>query len=730
MKSRIWNLAALIVLTCAPPLMAQTLEGQIVEDFQGTVTYTIDLGAPPAPTGMFLNFAMQIDTLQFTPGAVTFQGQPVDFAGTEAQFLATGFGGGGQLGGPPLPIPDPLRLGGIGGMQINGPVGNMQGDLRLAGMNFGPNLGPGFFPLLPNQPFVQTWTIIDWNSPVLPGLDGLIVGWFFEVTPQFIDANNGIVQGQFRGQIVLDLLPELRNIRVQQINWLDPDGDLLVADSNWGLLEFDLLPHPCLPFYLNIFGDIGNGPVLLAENFPLFPPLPPDPLHILPPPLGQGLDVDLGLLTPPEPQLSGMELHLQFITRPGAPPPEFLFDDPIPIPVEPLFREASGSKFPDAIPIGTDVGAPAGVNAKDTPRNLIRHQGVPGVQEEKDHCLAGSFARSISWLNTTYGLGVDKTVDQIYEDLKGVGVSSATSTYEEDVAAKATYLKTYHKNAQTKILDLSNAIGPVDGVKQTTGVDLVDWLRKEMKTEDVELHYDTHIVTVTTFWETGEGANKKTFIKYRDDKEQGDPAKGDTHERTAELTKNPDGSYSFRDKLQVLSFKVQAAVSESVPVELALNLAPDGQLIVDLSGDPAIFESVDLLSGLLGDLRLGNPFGCLQNDVPIPQLPIVLDPFLLGTESLFFLIQPSTHDGAASSNSLGFGQVGDRDLLLQCPVCEHNPFVVGPPLDPFCDANLPFQASAPGCVDSVCSVFPSCCDMIWDPFCVSSAKFFCGPSDE
>ena len=55
MRSRI--LVAVTVLACllvAAPLWAQTLEGQIVEDFQGTVTYTFDLNGPPAGSGLLL----------------------------------------------------------------------------------------------------------------------------------------------------------------------------------------------------------------------------------------------------------------------------------------------------------------------------------------------------------------------------------------------------------------------------------------------------------------------------------------------------------------------------------------------------------------------------------------------------------------------------------------------------------------------------------------------------
>ena len=85
------------------------------------------------------------------------------------------------------------------------------------------------------------------------------------------------------------------------------------------------------------------------------------------------------------------------------------------------------------------------------------------------------------------------------------------------------------------------------------------------------------------------------------------------------------------------------------------------------------------------------------------------------------MLRPDGLNGPASANSLGLAQVSDRDPVFDCPVCPHNVCLTGGPLDPFCDANVPNQTGAIGCVDAVCQIYPSCCDLVWDAFCVEQA---------
>ena len=719
----ILTLLTALAFLAVSPAAAQDLTGQVeVDKSAGTATYDFHFAGPPTPFSFLFPYDLQINTLAFTPGAVMFEGQPVDFSGTEASWLATNYQG--QLvfdNLPPQPLP-PLRLGGLGDMFFNGPAGQGGGPQRNAQMDFGPNFTDTFFPLQPGQPFVQIVRFEDWNSPVVPQLNGATVSFLFVVEPTFVDPVNAIVQADIELSVFADPRPIIDNVEIKQINWLDENGGLLVPNSSWGVIEFDMVPHPYVPYFLNVFGDIGNGPAWLVQNFPIFPdPLPllpiPDPL--LPP---QGLDLDLTkMLLPPATPLAGLELMLQTTQLPMPAPPPFFGT---PVPVQPQFRFAHGSEHPGFLPQPIDVASPSGVEMVDFPECWIQHKQMPAVQEEDSGCLAGAFARSISWLDKTYDLGSGLTAQEIYDDLRALGVGPGdTTNYVDDVETKSEYLKSLQPGSLTKILDLDNAIGDVPGVKQETGIDLVTWLKREMKTEDVELHYGNHIVTLTGFWQTGQGTSQKTFVKYRDDEEQGDDTKGDAREKTAELRKNPDGSYSFREKGTKDFFKVKLAVSESVPVEIRLGKQA-ADIVVELLSDTSAFQSFEVAVGSIGDLGTATPFPCARHTFPTPIAGLIFFDSLtppVSDPDLFFLVRPNGLSGPASVNSLGLGQVGDRDPLFDCSSCAHNPCVPGVPLDPFCDANLPGQSDAVGCVDAVCSIYPSCCDLVWDAFCVEQA---------
>jgi hypothetical protein len=231
-------------------------------------------------------------------------------------------------------------------------------------------------------------------------------------------------------------------------------------------------------------------------------------------------------------------------------------------------RDATGAKNGANIsPLPATVGQPAGHKPLAAATDIIQHKDVPGVQEGVAECLAGALARSIKWLDQEHNLESGKTAQQIFGDLRDLKVGSSgpgATTYEQDVAAKASYLKGLaakkKKDAVTKVLDLDNAIGAVKGVGETTGVDLITWLRQELPTEDVELHYDGHIITVTGIYKQG----GKEYIKYRDDEKQGDNTKGDTAEKTAELIKS-GADYNFRR--DGVDSKVKVVISESIKDE-------------------------------------------------------------------------------------------------------------------------------------------------------------------
>jgi len=210
-------------------------------------------------------------------------------------------------------------------------------------------------------------------------------------------------------------------------------------------------------------------------------------------------------------------------------------------------RRAQEAKLNPSSPsafIGTPAGHKADGAAAVAPTKVVQHKNVPGVQEGPSQCLAGSFSRSLKWLDQDYDLAnlPDTTSAQtIFGTLTGPphNVSSPTTTYAQDVAAKQAYFKslTPRQDEASRPRELH---GPVADVTEETGLDLVDYLYTQLHNADVELHYDTHIVTVTGIYKQG----GKTFVKYRDDEHQGDNSKGDAAEKDAELVLT-GGKYHF-----------------------------------------------------------------------------------------------------------------------------------------------------------------------------------------
>ncbi len=102
-------------------------------------------------------------------------------------------------------------------------------------------------------------------------------------------------------------------------------------------------------------------------------------------------------------------------------------------------------------------------------------------------------------------------------------------------------------------------------VAEDNQTDLIDWLYRELPTEDVELDYGHHIVTLTGIYMQ----DGMTYVKYRDDEHQGDDTMGDAEEKRGKLSIK-DGKYFFRRDpekgIPGKSFEVKVGISESVPV--------------------------------------------------------------------------------------------------------------------------------------------------------------------
>ena len=350
-----------------------------------------------------------------------------------------------------------------------------------------------------------------------------------------------------------------------QLDWFDSSGSLQTQNSSWGRVVMNVVPDAGAVSYLNIVGDAGSGSAWIVQNMPIFPTSVGAPSR-------QAVEfsiADLGLAAGT--RLAGMNAFFSLDSAPRSTAPAG---------VGAAFAVASVAEQTTGSPLGGplgDVGAPAGHKARAESTKVIQHKGVPAVEELKNQCLPGSLARSIGWLNTEYKLGSPKTAQEIFKDLLalkiGADFASATNGYEDMLGHKATYLDglagASGRHAKTKVLDLNNRIGPIPGVREETGIDLIEWLYRELPTEDVELDWESHIVTITGIYMQG----GQTFVRYKDDR-QGD-GKADDFEIDAPLTL-VDGKYKIRSGRTGKEFQVQMVISESIPEPATLPLLAIG----------------------------------------------------------------------------------------------------------------------------------------------------------
>ena len=193
---------------------------------------------------------------------------------------------------------------------------------------------------------------------------------------------------------------------------------------------------------------------------------------------------------------------------------------------------------------------------------------MPAVQEAHNNCITGSYARSLKWLDNEYDLENvpnTKSAQDIYDDLVGLGVGNGTGSgisEEAMLEAKAEYFEGLDGRAVTKFVDLTGWMSDdVEGCTEEKPENLKDWLEEELETEDVEMCYNGHCVTITGIYEQG----GKTFLEYRDDERQGNPDEGDTAEKEGELTQVAGGGWNFKGA------QVDYIVSESLEEEEEFN---------------------------------------------------------------------------------------------------------------------------------------------------------------
>jgi hypothetical protein len=347
----------------------------------------------------------------------------------------------------------------------------------------------------------------------------------------------------------------ISNIEFYQADWYDGDGVLQVSSSSWGRMDFDLDPDASSIYYLNVAAAQSTASASwIVQNMPLFSA----DIGSVADRLSVDFDIkELGISVGDALGSINMTYSISASVLASIPVGGASVYSVSSID----YLMAGGTKGDNSF---GDVGSPAGHKATEevAKTDVIQHKNVPGVQEGNKRCLAGALARSMGWLNVEYKAGSAKTAQDFYNDLRAKDVGSQTgdakvTSYEDDIKEKDKQLQSLHVS-ETKIGDLDNRLGAIEGVKEDSTTDLIEWLKKELKTEDVELDYGRHIVTITGFYKQG----GKTFVKFRDDEKQGDDTKGDTTEKEAELYKEMD-KYYFRVKDSGSSFQVKALISES-----------------------------------------------------------------------------------------------------------------------------------------------------------------------
>jgi len=168
-----------------------------VETVSGTATIAVPL--PGTPIGPEIEFVGIVITtsLDFTPGDVLFEGQPVDFDGTEASFLASSYSGLAIF--PVNSGPATVTVVGVGA--ITGAV-TVSGTAQIDTLDLGPNFGVNRLDVdFPQSPVSVEGNTNAWSSGVVPELNGASIDLEADTGIINVDAVNGLVDLVFFGTI-------------------------------------------------------------------------------------------------------------------------------------------------------------------------------------------------------------------------------------------------------------------------------------------------------------------------------------------------------------------------------------------------------------------------------------------------------------------------------------------------------------------------------------------------
>ncbi|MEZ5360563.1 MAG: dockerin type I repeat-containing protein [Candidatus Zixiibacteriota bacterium] len=320
----------------------------------------------------------------------------------------------------------------------------------------------------------------------------------------------------------------LTDVTFSQLDWYSPEYTLAVENSMWGQLNFSYVSDTTTTYYLNLAIEAQDFTVQwMVGNLPLFPSLTEMSKD-------ESVNFDLTQLGYAEGDDVIAVTYALVVT---SYPLESM-------PTEPMIDGAVFSEiryawmFPQSGDTPLAVRFPTNVDLPDSARQVGADRVINRVEEAAAHCYAGAMARSIDWLNRTHHLGMDAGAQEIYDSLVGRGLSNST-----DGSSPSDWLNRKEGFA------ISHSGGKITTKTWThdSTMNFIDWLKREIKTEDVEIwfdHTDTtfgHIVTVVDVFQDSNG---DIYVKYKDDGRQGDDTSGN-RTKTVKITFGGDGKYRF-----------------------------------------------------------------------------------------------------------------------------------------------------------------------------------------
>jgi len=195
------GLTACITLAFGGRASAQTTQ---VETFTAGGLVTCALPGTPSPIGTGVIFSSDaiLQTVDFTPGSVVFNGQPVDFDGHEPSFLASTYQA--NVATPVGSGPAIVLVTGTGTV-IHGPGGGGGGGgCLVAGgdVPLGPTFSANRLDVTPGPGVDLVATVPSWNASAVPQLNGESVMVDGPLNITAVDAVNGIINFTMNGKIL------------------------------------------------------------------------------------------------------------------------------------------------------------------------------------------------------------------------------------------------------------------------------------------------------------------------------------------------------------------------------------------------------------------------------------------------------------------------------------------------------------------------------------------------